>query len=76
MTHFAFAALLKLFGPAFEPIGLELGLGDWLKLKSIVPAYYPVWRVDAIAEGPVSPMRGGKETSARLSVREAYVPGR
>lgn len=76
MGNFFYAIMLRVFGPGFEVFAKELGLGENVKLKSLVPAYYPIWRVDAIAEGPVSPMRGGKETLAWFSAKEAYIPGK
>ena len=58
-----------------EDIGRELGLGESLVLRDMKPAYYPIWRVDAIAEGSVSPAQGGQEGHGWLAVREGYLPG-
>lgn len=58
-----------MFGSAVETIGKELGLGQSLHMRSMKAAYYPVWRVDAIAEN------GPEGRDGWLAVREGYVPG-
>jgi hypothetical protein len=68
------AGILRLFGTdAAEAACREIGLGESLVLRDMRPAYYPIWRVDVIAEGPVSSK--GEESSGWMAVREGYLPG-
>jgi hypothetical protein len=75
MSNVLFAGLLRLFGRAFEPLGREFGLGESIILRDMKPVYWPIWRVDLVAEGMVGPAKGGPEHEAWLGVPEGYIPG-
>lgn len=64
-----YAAGITMFGSAAEMLGKELGLGQSLHMRSMKAAYYPLWRVDAIASA------GAGGEGGWLAVREGYVPG-
>lgn len=64
-----YAAGITMFGSAVETIGKELGFGQNLHMRSMKAAYYPIWRVDAIAE------TGEDGRDGWLAVREGYIPG-
>lgn len=70
-----YAAALKIFGFALEPIGREFGLGEDLVLKDMKAAYWPIWRVDLVADGPVRGQNSEEDMSATLIVKEGYIPG-
>lgn len=69
------AGALRLFGSGIAPIGKEFGLGESVTFKDMKAAYWPVWRVDLMAEGTVEKNYGVEDSKAWLSVREGYIPG-
>lgn len=68
------AGILRIAGSVAEPLCREFGLGESLVLRDMRPVYYPIWRVDVIAEGPVR-AKGGEESTGWMAVREGYLPG-
>ncbi|WOO79255.1 uncharacterized protein LOC62_02G002783 [Vanrija pseudolonga] len=69
------AGALRLLGTGIEPFGKEFGFGESVTFKEMKAAYWPVWRVDLMAEGTVEKNYGVEESKAWLSVREGYIPG-
>ncbi|KAL1409969.1 hypothetical protein Q8F55_003968 [Vanrija albida] len=69
------AGALRFFGSGIEPWGKEFGFGESLIFKDMKAAYWPVWRVDLMAEGSVEKISGSQEAKSWLQIREGYIPG-
>ena len=75
--NFLAAFLLRRLGSLGQTLCDLFGLGSSVRLKTVKAIYWPVWRCDAIFEGPARAKQSATNTNIEgyFSCQEAYVPG-